>query len=138
MQDFPDALSFFDPLFHSKSIAPEDSNNTSFYSNPRFDEIVDRAHKELDDDRRKALYTEAQKILIDDAPWAFSQNVRYYTQTQGYVRGYRSHPVWFRDLSNTWLDRALDRIAGRSLFSERGLAALFGVKQREAPQTETQ
>ncbi len=128
-QDFPDALSFLEPIFHSKSISEENSNNWSFYANPRYDDLVDRAHKELDDERRKKLYTEAQQILVDDAPWAFSLNFHFYTQRQGYVRDHHTHPMWIHDVSRAWLDRAAGPIAGRAIFSERGLAALMGQKR---------
>jgi ABC-type transport system substrate-binding protein len=126
LQDYPDGLSFLEPMFHSKSISEEDSNNWSFYNNPRYDELVDRSHRELDDERRKKLYTEAQTILIDDAPWAFSQNMRYYTQRQGYVRDDFTHPLWMQQLARTWLDRAAGPSAARALFGDRGLAAIFG------------
>ncbi|MDF2693958.1 MAG: Dipeptide-binding transporter, periplasmic substrate-binding component, partial [Labilithrix sp.] len=124
-QDFPDALSFFDPLFHSSSISDEDSNNWSFYSNPRVDDLIDRAHRELDDDRRKVLYDETQQILAGDAPWAFTLNVNYYTQRQGYVHGHRSHPMWMNDVTRAWIDRAAGPIASRAIFSRKGLAALL-------------
>src|SRR5690606_13355127 len=83
-QDFPDALSFLEPLFHSSSINDEDSNNWSFYKNARFDELVDRAKGELDLGVRKTLYAEAQQILCDDAPWAFTHAYRSYVQRQPY------------------------------------------------------
>jgi len=126
MQDYPDAMSFLEPMFHTKSIGDEDSNNWSFYSNPRVDELIDRAHRELDDNRRKKLYDETQTILVDDAPWAFTESFRYYTQRQGYVRDHYTHPTWMHDLTRTWLDRAAGPVAGRAIFSERGLAALLG------------
>jgi ABC-type transport system substrate-binding protein len=123
-QDFPDAISFLEPLFHSKSIASEDSNNWSFYSNGRFDELVDRAHRELDVSRRKRLYSEAQSILVDDAPWAFNQTFRFYTERQPYVRGYRTHAMWSNDLTETWIDRARTSLA---LFTgPRAAVALLG------------
>lgn len=130
LQDFPDALSFLEPIFHSKTIADEGTNNWSFYANPRVDELIDRAHEELDDARRKKLYSEAQEILADDAPWAFSENYRFYTQRQGYVRDHRAHPMWMHELTQTWLDRATGPVAGRAIFSERGLAALLGAGGR--------
>lgn len=134
-QDFPDALSFLEPLFHSRSIGEEDSNNWSFYKNPRIDEIVDRAHKELDDERRLKLYTEAQTILVDDAPWAFTMNYHFYTQRQPYLRGHRTHPLWTHDITRAWLDRVAGSIASRSLFSERGLASLFGARRGDDERT---
>ncbi|MBN9165683.1 MAG: ABC transporter substrate-binding protein [Myxococcales bacterium] len=130
LQDFPDALSFLEPIFHSKMIADEGTNNWSFYKNPRIDDLIDRAHEELDDERRKKLYSEAQEILTDDAPWAFSQNFRFYTQRQGYVRDHHSHPMWMHELKRTWLDRAAGPVAGRAIFSEKGLAALLGTDVR--------
>lgn len=133
LQDYPDALSFLEPIFHSKGFAEEDSNNWSFYKNPRLDDLIDRAHKELDDDRRKKLYSEAQKILIDDAPWAFTANYRYYTQRQGYVRDHYTHPMWMHDATRAWLDRAAGSTAGRAIFSERGLAALLGTTPGTGP-----
>ncbi|MBX3261054.1 MAG: ABC transporter substrate-binding protein [Labilithrix sp.] len=128
MQDYPDALSFLEPMFHSKAISDDGTNNWSFYRNPRFDELVDRAHEELDDARRMKLYTEAQQILVDDAPWAFTENVRLYTQRQGYVREHFTHPMWMHDVTRTWIDRATGPIAARAIFSEGGLAALLGAR----------
>lgn len=125
-QDFPDALSFLEPLFHSRSISEEDSNNSSFYSNPRFDELVDRARKELDAERRKKLYSEAQAILASDAPWAFTENYRFYTQRQPYLRDHRTHPMWMHGLTRAWIDRASSPLAARAIFGGRALAALLG------------
>lgn len=125
VNDFPDAMSFLEPLFHTKSIADEDSNNWSFYSNPRVDDLLDRAHKELDDGRRQRLYTEAQNILSDDSPWAFTENYRSYTQRQAYLRDHHTHPMWMHDFSRAWLDRAAGPVAARAIFSKHGLAALL-------------
>jgi ABC-type transport system substrate-binding protein len=127
IQDYPDAMSFLEPLFHSKSITEENSNNWSFYENPRVDDILDRAHKELDDERRKRLYSEAQKIIIDDAPWAFTETYRFYTQRQGYLHDYHTHPMWMHEVHEAWLDRAVPKLAGaRSVLDPTSLAARLG------------
>lgn len=123
-EDFPDALSFLEPLFHSSSIAEEDSNNWSFYANPRFDDLVTRAKRELDDGRRKKLYDAAQTILVDEAPWAFSQSFRFYIQRQPYVRDFHSHPMWSADMKATFLDRVRS-----PLFTEHGVRALLGASR---------
>jgi ABC-type transport system substrate-binding protein len=104
-QDYPDGMSFLEPLFETKSINDEESNNWSFYSNPRYDEIVERARRELDDAKRKKLYAEASQIVCDDAPWAFTVNYRWYVIRQGYVRDWRPHPLYTYDLRRVWLDR---------------------------------
>ena len=40
-QDFPDPSNFMDILFHSRSIHPVNSENRSFYRNPKLDAILD-------------------------------------------------------------------------------------------------
>jgi oligopeptide transport system substrate-binding protein len=43
------------------------SNNQLKYSNPRFDELVKQALFELNNEKRLQLYTQANKILLEDA-----------------------------------------------------------------------
>ncbi|MBT8470376.1 MAG: ABC transporter substrate-binding protein, partial [Deltaproteobacteria bacterium] len=66
-QDFPDPSNFMDILFHSRSIHPVNSENRSFYRNPKLDAILDSARAEVDREKRLALYAEANAILADDA-----------------------------------------------------------------------
>jgi len=44
---------------------------TSFYRNPRVDELIEAAAREVNPDRRKAMYCEASKLIWEDAPWIF-------------------------------------------------------------------
>ncbi len=104
-QDYPHPHDFFDPLFHSHSIAEESSNNTAFYRNPDLDDLLDRAKRELDPAAQKVLYAEAQRIVCDEAPWAFTHTFRFYDVHQPYVRGYRPHAVWTHRVQESWLDR---------------------------------
>jgi ABC-type transport system substrate-binding protein len=106
MLDYPDPSSVFDPLFTTDAISPEGSFNTAFYSNPRFDELVRRAHLEADTTARRALYREADAILCDQAPWAFTFSHHAFDVRQPYVHGFAPHPVWPLDVSGVWLDRA--------------------------------
>ena len=46
-------------------------SNTQSYSNPKVDELLAAAGKEMNLAKRKALYWEFQKIVVDDAPIAF-------------------------------------------------------------------
>lgn len=130
INDYPDAMSFLEPMFHSRSISDESSNNWSFYSNPRVDELIDRAHHELDKTRRKRIYAETQNIILDDAPWAFTENYRFYTQRQAYVRDHKTHPMWMHDVSRAWLDRVAGPISARAIFRREALAALLGGPDR--------
>ena len=53
--------------FHSKA----KTTNTSFYSNPALDQVLDANMFEPDAAKRLAGAKQAQKILIDDAVWGF-------------------------------------------------------------------
>jgi peptide/nickel transport system substrate-binding protein len=110
-QDFPDPSNFMDILFHSRSIHPENSENRSFYRNPRLDAILDRARAEVDRDARLALYAEANFILANDAPWAFLYYPVDMFAWQPYVKGFRPHPVWLNEYRNVWLDLPRKRVS---------------------------
>ena len=62
--DYPDPENFLDVLFHSKS-----TNNQSQYSNGQLDLLLERARVEQDEQARFDLYHQAEKIIVDDAPW---------------------------------------------------------------------
>jgi peptide/nickel transport system substrate-binding protein len=49
-------------------------SNTQQYSNARVDELLDQAATEMDPAKRKALYSEFQKIVAEDVPvyWAYA------------------------------------------------------------------
>jgi len=104
--DYPDPSTFFEPLFGSASLAGESTYSSAFYSNPDLDELLQRAHRESDRSLRTRLYREANEIVCQDAPWAFTFGYHWFDIRQPYVRGFTPHPVWGRDVSRVWVDRA--------------------------------
>jgi len=102
--DFPDPSNFLEPRFHSRMIANENSNNTSFYSNPVLDKLLDDARSEPDAAARAAMYRRAERILYDDAPWIWNYHREMTEVTQPYVHGYVPHPVWGRDYTSTSIE----------------------------------
>jgi len=59
--------------FHSRSI--ENKFNYISYSNPEVDSLIDAAVMELDRAEAKKLWSEAQQIILDDAPYCFLFNL---------------------------------------------------------------
>jgi peptide/nickel transport system substrate-binding protein len=53
-------------------------SNTQSYSNPKVDELLAKAGVERDRAKRKALYQEFQKIVVDEAPIVFLNLLPYY------------------------------------------------------------
>ena len=58
----------FEHVFDSGSFAPKRANRT-FYSNPRVDELIREARGEVDQQKRKLIYDEVQRIIADDLPY---------------------------------------------------------------------
>ncbi len=90
----------FDAAFHSRNFPPA-GRNRSFYSNPRVDSLIDQASRETDQNVRKHLYAEVQKILAYDVPainlWYFD-NVLVHTRR---VRGLALNPSGNYDFLKT-------------------------------------
>jgi peptide/nickel transport system substrate-binding protein len=61
----PDIFEF---VFSSKRFPP-DGANRGHYRNPRIDALTDQIRTEMDQEKRKALCSEAQKILAEDLPY---------------------------------------------------------------------
>ena len=54
-------------LFYSKNFSPKGINFFHYY-NPRFDNLYEAALTETDSDKKKKLYQEMDRLLIEDAP----------------------------------------------------------------------
>ena len=61
----PDVFEF---VFSSKRFPP-DGANRGHYRNPRIDALADQIRVQMDQEKRKALCSEVQKILADDLPY---------------------------------------------------------------------
>ena len=54
-------------------------SNTQGYANPRVDELLELGGRELDVAKRKAFYSDAQKLLADELPVYWVHTVPYHT-----------------------------------------------------------
>lgn len=79
--DYPDPADWY-PIFTTTN-----SNNYSLYQNSRYDSLVSVAAADDQQSRRDAEYSQAQKMLVEDAPAAFlAQSFSWYL-VHDYVRG---------------------------------------------------
>ncbi len=67
--DNGDPDNFLNVLLSSKSATKTNAQNVAYYKNPDLDKILNQAATTIDESERGKLYTEAQKIVYDDAPW---------------------------------------------------------------------
>jgi len=96
---------YFDPenfmaLLYSKNKTPNGPNYTH-YSNLKVDELYDMAMKETDFEKRKAMYNEAERIVMDDSPWI----ILYYNEII-YLKNKRIVDMYIDGLNTMILKRA--------------------------------
>jgi peptide/nickel transport system substrate-binding protein len=112
--DMPDPHNFLWPLLHSTS-----PTNRTFYRNPRVDQLLNDASKELDEAQRVEMYREVERLVMEDAPW-IAQHYHvleriYQPYVQGVeisLRGDRAIPmkkIWLRKSHTTESTEATSR-----------------------------
>ncbi|WP_428536030.1 ABC transporter substrate-binding protein [Rhodopila sp.] len=83
--------------FSSKSFV-----DYSNYSNPEVDKLIQQGMETLDDSRRKSIYTQVQKIVMDEAPWGFMVYPKYAIGRKKALKGftyYTSNNLRFQDFT---------------------------------------
>ncbi|HEY6765020.1 MAG TPA: ABC transporter substrate-binding protein [Candidatus Sulfotelmatobacter sp.] len=58
----------FETAFHSAKFPPNGANR-GYYSNPKLDSLIDQARREIDQNKRKAIYADVQRILAEQLPY---------------------------------------------------------------------
>ncbi len=90
--DYPDAENFLFPLLHSKNKGA--GGNVSFYSNPKFDALVDQAHREQDESKRNDLYKQADALQFNDAPMIYLFFYKDMYAVQPWIHGFKVPAVF--------------------------------------------
>jgi len=85
----PDMVMY--PLLHSSQWTPVGPNR-ALYKNARFDALLQQARLTTDQAKRAQLYKEAQRILVDDAPWVFVDHEIQIAALSKRVQGFKLHP----------------------------------------------
>jgi oligopeptide transport system substrate-binding protein len=65
--DYPSPQNYLEPLY-STSALPPGGANTTFYSNPEFDRLVDEGNQSQSNADAIAKYNEAEDVLLEDMP----------------------------------------------------------------------
>lgn len=95
----PDAAMY--GMFHSKAGA-----NIADYSNPEVDRLLDAGRQEVDTAKRKQIYDQAVKLVLEDSPIIFVANQEIPAVHASYVKGFELNPeLSYRQLERVWLDK---------------------------------
>ena len=87
-------------LFHSKGFA-----NSTGYSNPRVDELLDRAAVIYEPERRKPLYQEAERLIVDDVTYVFLNYTAEFAVMSQKVQNWGWVPDLIPRFRDLWLEK---------------------------------
>ncbi len=85
----PDSVLF--PLFHSKNFGA--AGNRAFYKNERVDDLLIQGQSTVKQEDRKAIYTEAQDVILKDAPWLPIRHQTHLVAAIKKEQGFKLHPI---------------------------------------------
>ncbi|WP_159711320.1 ABC transporter substrate-binding protein [Geminicoccus flavidas] len=93
MTNDPDTLPYL--TLRTDALPENGGFNSGYYSNPELDRILDEARRESDQGKRGELYRQAQRIIVEDAPWAFIAHWQQNAVTTAAVQGFALQPSFF-------------------------------------------
>jgi ABC-type transport system substrate-binding protein len=102
--DYPDAENFLYPLLYSKNKGA--GGNVSFYSNQKFDGLVDQAHREQDEAKRNDLYKQADQLQYNDAPMVYLFFYKDMYAVQPWIHGFQVPAVFS---AQRWTDVSISK-----------------------------
>ncbi len=70
------------------------AGNTSFYDNPEVNDLLVEAVRVSDMEERKALYQQAEQIIVDDAPWVFLGYQLHQVVTRANITDFQLQPTY--------------------------------------------
>jgi peptide/nickel transport system substrate-binding protein/oligopeptide transport system substrate-binding protein len=100
----PDPSDILGMLCDGRTITNPPTMNLSFYQNPEVNRLLDEAAPESDLARRFALYRQAERIIVHDAPWAFLGHGAVYGLHQRWLKGPWMDPIWIYRLDRLWTE----------------------------------
>lgn len=88
--------------FHSRFAGP--AGNFTRYRNKRVDDLLDQAAETADTNKMISLVRQAERIIVDDAPWTFNTYNKAAVVSQPYVRGLKSiaQDMDYQPLEEIW------------------------------------
>lgn len=97
------------PLFHSSNRMDSPNAtmpyNNYFYSNPKVDELIQKIGLEIDEKNLLEYFKEAQKIVVQDAPWIFLYEMNIAAVMRKELQGVKIYPTERVNLAEAWIDR---------------------------------
>ncbi|WP_212697675.1 ABC transporter substrate-binding protein [Vallitalea pronyensis] len=82
----------------------EYGRNYMNYSNEAYDKLIADAIKETSEEKRAALYKQAQVILADEVPAVYIMDPNFIVALKSNLKGYALYPLYVQDLSSMYFE----------------------------------
>src|SRR5581483_7015321 len=92
MDSAVDPALVLNPLLASSSFPP--GFDTGFYKDPKVDQLLAQAEQTTDPASRARLYSQAETIVIHDAPWIFVDHGKSVVAASAAVHGLQLNPTF--------------------------------------------
>lgn len=96
MTNDPDTLPYL--ALRSEAMPDKGGFNSGYYANPKVDDLIQRARETTDRKERAKLYRQLQRVVHEDAPWAFIANWRQAVAFLDGISGLNLEPSFLLDL----------------------------------------
>ena len=84
----------------------DNGGNLGNFSNATLDALLEQGRQVADQQERRAIYVEAQELILDQAPHVFLFHSSQFEALRQDVRGFEHFPnTSYLGLRTTWLDR---------------------------------
>jgi peptide/nickel transport system substrate-binding protein len=70
------------------------------YDDPKATELVARGDREVDPQKRAAIYRDLTEVALDDVPFILLIQPKNFVGANPSIKGYAIHPIWFVTLAN--------------------------------------
>lgn len=103
--DSGDPSEFLDWLYlYNEGTGKASLGNVGRYHNPRVDALLEQGDRLTDPAKRVQIYLQANRIIHDDAPWIFINNLNQVKATRSSVQGFAlaAEPYYFY-MQDVWL-----------------------------------
>jgi peptide/nickel transport system substrate-binding protein len=84
---------------------PPNGWNAGCYQNEEVDDLVSLAAQSADREERARLYDQATRIIVEEAPWLFVDNMLQTAAATADLNGFILQPFFHLRFNNAWLDR---------------------------------
>lgn len=91
------------PMFHSDNFGT--AGNRTFFATDELDSLLEEARQNPDQDERLELYSQAQEILVDEAPMSYIHHSEFLLGVSEDVEGLWHHPTGIMMLKDVSLNQ---------------------------------